>query len=41
MKIILFCTISLLATIYAKAQTADEIITKWTNAMGGKEKLGR
>ena len=40
MKIALVFTISLLGIICAQAQTADEIINKWTNAMGGKEKLG-
>jgi hypothetical protein len=39
MKIALLCTISLLGLINAKAQTADEIINKWMNAVGGREKL--
>jgi hypothetical protein len=39
MKITLVCIISLLGLINAKAQTADDIIKKWTNAMGGPEKL--
>ena len=39
MKIALFCIISLLSVINTKAQTADDIIKKWTNAMGGPEKL--
>lgn len=39
MKIALLCTISLLGLMSAKAQTADDIIKKWTNAMGGPEKL--
>lgn len=39
MKITLFCFISILGSINAKAQTADEIINKWTKAMGGGEKL--
>jgi|HubBroStandDraft_6_1064221.scaffolds.fasta_scaffold139208_2 hypothetical protein len=39
MKITLFCIISLLGLINAKAQTADEIINKWMIAMGGHEKL--
>jgi hypothetical protein len=39
MKIALVCIISLLGLINAKAQTADEVINKWVNAMGGREKL--
>jgi hypothetical protein len=39
MKITLVCIISLLGLINAKAQTADDVIKKWTNAMGGPEKL--
>ena|SRR5579864_8892372 len=39
MKIYLLSTILLLGLIQAKSQTAGEIIDKWMNAMGGKEKL--
>ncbi len=39
MKIVLFCTISLMGMIHTKAQSADDVIKKWTNAMGGGEKL--
>jgi hypothetical protein len=39
MKIALFSIISILGLINAKAQTADDIIKKWTNALGGGEKL--
>ena len=39
MKLALLCTISILGLINTKAQTADDIIKKWTNAMGGSEKL--
>jgi outer membrane lipoprotein-sorting protein len=39
MKIVLFCIISLLGVVSAKSQTADDIIKKWTNAMGGPDKL--
>jgi len=39
MKILLLSAILFLGFIPAKAQTADEIINKWMNAMGGKEKL--
>jgi hypothetical protein len=39
MKIALFCIISLLGVVNAKSQTADDIIKKWTNAMGGPDKL--
>ncbi|HTB26306.1 MAG TPA: hypothetical protein VK711_13110 [Puia sp.] len=39
MKNVLFLFISFLGFLYSKAQTADDIIKKWTNAMGGGEKL--
>jgi hypothetical protein len=39
MKASLLCIISLLGLLNTKAQTADDIIKKWTNAMGGPEKL--
>jgi outer membrane lipoprotein-sorting protein len=39
MKALLLCIISLLGLLNTKAQTADDIIKKWTNAMGGSEKL--
>jgi hypothetical protein len=39
MKSSLLCIISLLGLLNTKAQTADDIIKKWTNAMGGPEKL--
>lgn len=39
MKIVWLLTISVLGSLNLKAQTADEIINKWVNAMGGREKL--
>jgi len=39
MKSSLLCIFSLLGLLNTKAQTADDIIKKWTNAMGGPEKL--
>ncbi len=39
MKKVLLLFISFLGFLYSKAQTADDIIKKWTTAMGGPEKL--
>ena len=39
LKIFLLLSVSSLSLISVHAQTADEIINKWMNAMGGKEKL--
>jgi hypothetical protein len=39
MKNVFLLFISLLGFLYSKAQTADEIISKWVTAMGGGEKL--
>ena len=39
MKNVSILFISFLGFLYSKAQTADDIIKKWTNAMGGGEKL--
>ena len=39
MKNVLLLFISFLGFLYSNAQTADDIIKKWTNAMGGPEKL--
>jgi outer membrane lipoprotein-sorting protein len=39
LKIILLCSIPLMGLISAKAQTADEIVNKWMDAMGGRDKL--
>lgn len=39
-KIILLASIIVISFINAGAQTADEVINKWVDAMGGKDKLG-
>lgn len=39
MKNVLFLFISFLSFLFSKAQTANDVIKKWTNAMGGGEKL--
>src|SRR5450432_1789245 len=37
---VLFTSITAMGFIHVQAQTADEIINKWIDAMGGKDKLG-
>jgi outer membrane lipoprotein-sorting protein len=39
LKTILLFSLSLMKVSGSQAQTADEIVSKWTAAMGGKEKL--
>jgi outer membrane lipoprotein-sorting protein len=39
LKTTLLFSLSAISFITSKAQTADEIVSKWTAAMGGKEKL--
>ena len=36
---LLALVVSFMALLSTKAQTAEEVVNKWTNAMGGKEKL--
>ncbi len=38
-KSILFFSLAVISVLWSQAQTADEIVNKWTTAMGGKEKL--
>jgi hypothetical protein len=37
--ILFICFLLLVNTISVQAQTADEVVNKWTEAMGGREKL--
>ena len=39
MKIAMLSAIMFLGFVNLRAQTADDVINKWVNAMGGKEKL--
>jgi hypothetical protein len=38
-KTVLLVSISWVTMVNVKAQTADEVVNKWINAMGGREKL--